>query len=119
MTEIIIIVILAGLIIFAVVQTVRKFQKGGGCCGEHQPTEKSNSAKGRRKADYPHEIDIKISGMTCSNCATRVENALNSIDGVWAKVDLNRNTAHIRTKEQPDKKALCAVIAKAGYIPEH
>ena len=28
--------------------------------------------------------------MSCKNCAVKVENTFNSMDGVWAKVDLSK-----------------------------
>ncbi|HNX88596.1 MAG TPA: heavy metal-associated domain-containing protein [Paludibacteraceae bacterium] len=53
-----------------------------------------------------------IKGMSCSHCAARVEKALNKIDGVEAKVDLeNRSAKLILTKEVSDKKIKEAVEA--------
>ncbi|WP_207640362.1 MULTISPECIES: cation transporter [unclassified Butyrivibrio] len=36
--------------------------------------------------------------MVCSNCATRVENALNRNDGIYARVDLGNKKAVIHAK---------------------
>ena len=53
-----------------------------------------------------------IKGMSCSHCAARVEKALNKIDGVEAKVDLeNRSAKLILTKEVSDKTIKEAVEA--------
>lgn len=53
-----------------------------------------------------------IKGMTCEHCASRVEKALNEIDGVEAKVDLNSNSASLKlSKDVPDETIKNAVAA--------
>ena len=54
--------------------------------------------------------------MTCKNCAVRVENALNRIDGVWATVDFPQNRALVRMKTPVDEEALRAAVWKSGYV---
>ena len=54
--------------------------------------------------------------MTCENCARRVENALNGLDGVWAKVDIGIHRADVRTKTPPDENALLESVRQAGYV---
>lgn len=118
MTEAVIIILLIAVIAFSAYKTVTKLRKGGGCCGEHEQAEKSVTVKDRNKQNYPYSAELKISGMTCSNCAKRVENALNSTEGIWARVDLNSNTAHIRMKHETDVRMLCGIVAGAGYMAE-
>lgn len=43
---------------------------------------------------YPYCVQIGIDGMTCNHCKARVENTLNSEDGVWAEVDLSQNLSN-------------------------
>lgn len=116
--EIVIIILLADAIAWAVIRIVKKSKRGGGCCGEHEAAEKSVAIKDKNKSHYPYCVDLSISGMICSNCAKRVENALNSIEGAWATVDKNTNTAHVLTKQTPDIRLLCGAVAKAGYVAE-
>lgn len=47
---------------------------------------------------YPYCVQIGIDGMTCDHCKARVENTLNSEDGVWAEVDLSQNLATVHMK---------------------
>ena len=47
---------------------------------------------------YPYCVQIGIDGMTCNHCKARVENTLNSEDGVWAEVDLSQNLATVHMK---------------------
>ncbi|MBR1584475.1 MAG: heavy-metal-associated domain-containing protein [Clostridia bacterium] len=115
--NILILILLAALFCWAVYAAVRKARRGGGCCGEHEETEAKTSVKDRKKAHYPYELSIKIGGMTCENCARKVENALNSLDGVWATVSIDSHTARIRSKSVPNEQALRQAVRNAGYIP--
>ncbi len=61
------------------------------------------------------EKKIIIEGMTCDHCKMRVEKALNAIDGVNAKVDLNTKTATVTlTKAVPDE-VLVKAVTDADY----
>lgn len=116
MTEAIIIIAVAVVIALAVSHTVKKAQKGGGCCGEHEAAEKKVRVSDRNKSHYPYITELKIGGMTCENCSRRVENALNSLDGVWAAVDIGSRRATVRTKKKPDVNELRRAVMNAGYI---
>lgn len=61
------------------------------------------------------EKKIIIEGMTCDHCKMRVEKALNAINGVNAKVDLNTKTATVTlTKAVPDE-VLVKAVTDADY----
>ena len=69
----------------------------------------------RNKAHYPYTKILKIDGMSCGNCANRVENALNALDGVWASVDLGSQEALVRMKQPTDPELLKNAVRKQGY----
>ena len=117
MNNFLIILLLIILLAFAVRRALQKARRGGGCCGEHEQTEARRRVSDRNKAHYPYEIIIPVVGMTCENCAVKLENALNSLSGVWAKVDIAKNEAQIRCKTSPDEKLLRQTIVDVGYIP--
>ena len=48
----------------------------------------------------------------------KVQNALNSMDGVWARVNLENGTAVIRTKSKINDERLAAPVSAAGYSVE-
>ena len=96
--------------------TVKEFQKGGGCCGEHQRAAAKVAVKDKNKAHYPYVLTWQIGGMTCEMCARKVENALNVLDGVWAQVDIGKHIATIRTKDPPEEAALRRAVQQAGYV---
>lgn len=61
---------------------------------------------------------LEISGMTCHHCSGRVEKALNSIEGVKAKVDLETNTATVEYDEKISDEKLIKTVEEAGYKVE-
>ena len=115
MTNTILILILIAVIAAAAYFSVKRLRKGGGCCGEHAAAEKRVGAKDRDPRHYPHSLTLRIGGMTCSNCARRVENALNALDGTWARADIGTHTAKVRTINAPDEALLRRTVSDAGY----
>ncbi|WP_203363794.1 heavy metal translocating P-type ATPase [Bacillus sp. REN10] len=61
-------------------------------------------------------INLKISGMTCSACSTRIEKVLNKMDGVKANVNLTMETASITIdNDRVSPKEIAEKIEKMGY----
>ena len=58
---------------------------------------------------------IEINGMHCPKCAARVENALNGIDGVTAKVNLEKKTAVVSLKGEVSDEAMIAAVSELGF----
>ena len=61
---------------------------GGRSAAQNAPAEKKIKVKDRNRDNYPYEYILKIDGMHCSNCAVRIENALNRGGDRWARADL-------------------------------
>ena len=61
------------------------------------------------------KVVIGIEGMSCGHCSARVEKALNALDGVTAKVDLEAKTASIETEGRASDEQLKAAVTDAGY----
>jgi copper ion binding protein len=59
--------------------------------------------------------EIEIEGMSCGHCQSRVEKALNAIDGVSAKVILNKNKALVELSRDVPDETLINAIVEAGY----
>lgn len=53
--------------------------------------------------------------MICINCVHGVENALNSLSGIWAKVDLASQQAIVQMKQPTAMEDLRQAVRKAGY----
>ena len=106
------------ILVIAVVAGVKSYMKKlrSGCCGaSSEPAVKKVKVKDKDPSHYPYQKVLKIDGMTCGNCANRVENALNHLDGVYASVDLMKEEAVDRMKEKVEDQTLKKTVAAAGY----
>lgn len=64
----------------------------------------------------PPTVQLRISGMTCAACSSRIEQALNKIPGVTATVNLATEVAHVSFNPAVTKMDdLIAAVVKAGY----
>ena len=59
--------------------------------------------------------EMYIEGMMCMHCVKRAEDALNALEGVQAKVDLESKTAYIEVAENISDLALKNAVEKQGY----
>ncbi|MBP3710528.1 MAG: heavy-metal-associated domain-containing protein [Treponema sp.] len=110
-------VIIVLIIIVGVLGGIKSFLKratGKGCCAGGDAIVKI-AAEDTDKSHYPYRARASVDGMTCKNCAVRVENALNNLDGVWATVDLKKHTVSILLKERNCTATLMDAVARAGY----
>ena len=60
-------------------------------------------------------ITLKIEGMMCMHCVSHVKKALESIPGVKADVDLEKNEARVEVAPDTDVETLKKAVADAGY----
>lgn len=58
---------------------------------------------------------IKINGMSCGHCSSRVESALNALNGVTAVVNLETKTANITLTKEVSDDVLKQTVTDAGY----
>lgn len=114
-STIIIILILAAVVVYGAYSYKKKLTKGGGCCGEFEEAEKKIKVKDRNKKNYPYKTVIRIDGMSCGNCATRVENALNGLGDTLAEVQLGDQQATVYTKQPADLEKFRKAVSDAGY----
>ena len=62
-----------------------------------------------------NNITLTVEGMSCGHCSARVERALNAIEGVSAKVDLEAKAASVTYPDTVTVDALKAAVTDAGY----
>lgn len=79
---------------------------------EDVPLSVDNINKGERKA---MQKKIQIEGMSCGHCSARVEKALNDVEGVSAKVDLEAKTAYVEVMGDVSDEVLRKTVEDAGY----
>ena len=116
LANIIVFALLAVVVFFAIKGTVRKFTKGGGCCGEHEGPAKKVVVKDRAKSHYPYQVTLQVGGMSCENCAKKVENALNQLEGTWATVSISSHSASVLSKTLPQEETIREAVRQAGYV---
>mgnify|MGYP002544219086 CR=1 FL=1 len=67
------------------------------------------------KGENVMKKEMIIEGMSCTHCSGRVEKALNEIDGVSAKVDLEKKTAYVDLTKDVSDDVLSKAVVDAGY----
>lgn len=118
LSTIIIVAVLAIICVFAVVSYVKKVKHG--CCGTDRCSSTGTSEKRIKVIDknpehYKRCVQLTISGMTCSRCKLRVENAFNAKKNVWAEVNLKEGTVVVRMKEELPDDTLRRIVSRVGY----
>ncbi len=115
MGNIIVGLVLVAVVALAVRSCVRRIRYGSSCCGTREPEEKKVRVKDKKKEHYPYNYHMKVDGMHCSNCARRVENALNKTEGRWATADVGKKEVLLLSKQEEREEELGRTIASAGY----
>lgn len=115
MSTAIIVIVLVIICTWAVYSYVKKLRHGSGCRGEHEAPDKKIKVADRNKDHYHYSVKLTIDGMVCGSCVRRVENTLNSLDGIWATVDLGRKQAEVLSKVKVDNEVLKSAVRNVGY----
>ncbi len=110
--NIVIILIVAVMLFLGIRHTISHFKGEGGCCGGGSAPK---AIKPKRIKNVIAKKTITIEGMKCSNCYIRVQNALNSIDGINAKVIGSRNQAVVKLGRDISDEQIKRVITDLGY----
>jgi len=115
MGSILIIAALVLIILFAIKSVIHRIRHGSACCGERDAPQKKVKVKDKNKAHYPFQYILTVDGMHCSNCTRNVENALNSLEGIWATADLQDKEVIVLSKQIRENSELERIVAEAGY----
>ena len=111
-------IIIAGvlLIAFALWQTVQRFRgkAKNSCCGSAESVT-VKKVEDTDASHYPYHYLLSIDGMMCSNCAKTAENALNSMPGVWGRVNLGKKEADVLAKEPVESASFAEALKKKSY----
>lgn len=107
--------ILLVCVILAFLSSSKHFKGHGGCCGGGDTPKK---VKHKKLKNPIGEKVIHIEGMTCKNCQTRVENALNEHDHLTAKVNLKKEIAVVSYDEEVSDEYLRMIVENCGYQVE-
>lgn len=96
------------ILVIVVVLGIRSTRKRAtqGCCNTGSETTKKVKAKDSDKSHYHHAYELRIDGMMCANCATRIENAFHENTEYLAKADLSTHSVTVYTKEPASDEQL-------------
>ncbi len=108
----VIILIITLLLLFAAKSSIAHFKGQGSCCGGGG---KDVLEKPKKLGNILCVKTVRIDGMHCEHCYARVHNALNSLDGVSARVNGKKKIAVISLEKDVDDQVLSDVITGLGY----
>ena len=109
-----IIICLILIIIIAIGIRSTKKRATSGCCGGSE-TVKKVKVKDKNREHYPYKNVLKVYDIHCQNCVRTIENAFNSQEGFYAKVNTEDNTVTILSKQQPSTDKLIDTLSNVGY----
>ncbi len=105
-----ILIVLAVIGLLAVKSYLRKIKSG--CCGADVQKKEAADTDIRH---YPYHQTLRVKGMTCGNCARRVENGLNALEGVYAQADWKGGSVSVHMKREIPPERIRGAIEKTGY----
>jgi len=111
MGNVVICLVLLVIVVFALRGSLKHFKGEGGCCGGDSQIK----VKRQRLKEVKEVKTFRIEGMSCDHCRQRIENELNSMDQVSARVSLSRKEAVIKLGREVDDETLVQAIEKLGY----
>jgi copper chaperone CopZ len=103
------------ILVFIGVLAVRSYTKSEKRLLRHWGGKNASSPAIGIRTTYGHSATVKVGGMTCGYCRTRVENAFNSEPALWAQVNLKDEVAFVRSKEPLAEEELRKIVTHAGY----
>ncbi|MCD7868059.1 MAG: cation transporter [Clostridiales bacterium] len=115
LANIIVILIVAVILVFAVRESRKHFRGESACCGgsgrAEIPVKKLEGKKIGEKT-------LRISGMTCDHCVENVTKAINRIDGAAARVSLKKGEAVVSYDREISDAELKKAVEARGYKVE-
>lgn len=110
--------IIIGIIIALCIIALKSYLKklAHGCCGAGGDDEKADKSK-PNLSDCKYRYTVYIGGMSCKNCAARIENAFNR-QGIFAQADFKNGTAEIYSRSPVAEFTVRQIIVGLGYSVE-
>lgn len=87
-----------------------------GCCSGGSEKIKSVKVTDKNENNYKYKYDIEVDGLVCDNCRKRLENAFNTNEGMYAKVDLQKKVARLNAKQSISEEQIKDIVASSGYF---
>lgn len=110
----IICIILVVVCIFGIKSYCKKLANG--CCGSEVGSIKRTKPKDRNSAHYPYHYKIYVEGMSCKNCARKLQLLFDEQTDFSASVNFKKKTADVRAKQAVREEVFRSIVEKAGYF---
>lgn len=68
-----------------------------------------------KEKEKKNMVTLKVEGMMCMHCVSHVEEALNKLEGVSAKADLETKEVKVENSKNLDVELLVNAVKEAGY----
>ena len=114
MVDLVIILVIFILLLFALRSSVKHFKGEKTCCSGGS----IRTAEKRLDGPVTGTFRMRISGMSCDNCARKVKSAIDGIEGAVASVDYKSGYATVNCDRAVDEIALKEAVRNAGYKVE-
>lgn len=112
MINVVLVVFIAVVVVFAVRSSIKHFRGESACCGGGGETVAHKKLDGAVVEDK----SINVSGMKCHGCETKVWNALNEIDGLSVtKASWKHGTVSYEATREVGRDEIKSAIEGAGY----
>lgn len=115
MSTAVICIILIVICYFGLKSSIKRTKQG--CCGSGSEEVRKIKVADTNQSHYPYSATLQVDGMTCTNCRKKVENAFNSLDGIYAAADLEKKQVVVHMKEKLTDGEMIHIVKKAGYFP--
>ena len=107
--------IICGVLIIVIVAALlgskKHFKGEGGCCGGGGDVK----IKPKHLDSIVATKKLQIEGMSCVNCQNHIENSLNGMDQVNAKVNWKKGEAVVKLGADVPEEELREAVEKLGY----
>lgn len=108
-----IILAILAIVVFVGIRSTVKRAAGGCCSGEGEKIRRIKPSDPDR-SHYPYAVELSVDGMMCGGCETKVANALNLLNGVYAAADHSTGTVTVLLKEKVDESVLVNAVNEIG-----
>jgi copper chaperone CopZ len=112
-----VVIAIIALFAFLGMRSVAKRLHGDcGCSGGGGAAEIKLEPMDKDKSHYLYTANVGVEGMKCKDCAIKVSNVLNSVDGIWTtKVNIGKKSAALLLKNSVTDEQIRSAVANAGY----
>lgn len=108
-----VILAILAIVVFVGIRSTVKRAAGGCCSGEGEKIRRIKPSDPDR-SHYPYAVELSVDGMMCGGCETKVANALNLLNGVFAAADHSTGTVTVLLKEKVDESVLINAVNEIG-----